>query len=152
MSKRAKKISKVLVALDGSKQSMKALDYAIEIARRQTAGLSAVSVLQYIRGEMVPYVDTPVYDKQRISRDRAKIRVILNAAHKKAKIQQVHLNTFIIEGEESISDAIIKYAKSKDFDMIVVGSKNKKGLKRLLLGSVSLDIVSNADCPVLVVK
>ena len=64
MSKRAKKISKVLVALDGSKQSMKALDYAIEIARRQTAGLSAVSVLQYIRGEMVPYVDTPVYDKQ----------------------------------------------------------------------------------------
>ena len=78
--------------------------------------------------------------------------MILNAAHKKAKIQQVHLNTFIIEGEESISDAIIKYAKSKDFDMIVVGSKNKKGLKRLLLGSVPLDIVSNADCPVLVVK
>ena len=42
----AKKFSRVLVALDGSKQSIKALDYAIEIARKQTAELSAVSVLQ----------------------------------------------------------------------------------------------------------
>jgi nucleotide-binding universal stress UspA family protein len=150
-TKNPRKISKILVALDGSKESCKALDYALNIAYRQPAEITAVTVLQYLKGGIVPYAGG-IYDKRRISKDRRKIKASLAAAQNRAEEYNIHLNTHIIEGEVSIPAAIIRYAKSHKSNLIVVGSKEKKGIKRALLGSVSSDIISNAHCPVLVVR
>ena len=53
---------------------------------------------------------------------------------------------------ESADEVIIKLARDKDIDLIVMGSHGRTGLKRLLMGSVTERVIGHAPCPVLVVK
>jgi nucleotide-binding universal stress UspA family protein len=52
----------------------------------------------------------------------------------------------------SAADSIVNYAESKNADLIVIGTKGRTGLKRLLLGSVANGVVTHARCPVLVTR
>lgn len=52
----------------------------------------------------------------------------------------------------SASDAIAEYATEHEFDLIVMPSRRRKGLKRLLLGSVSEQVVRNVPVPVLLLR
>jgi nucleotide-binding universal stress UspA family protein len=52
----------------------------------------------------------------------------------------------------SAADSIVNYAESKKADLIVIGTKGRTGLKRLLLGSVASGVVTHARCPVLVTR
>ncbi len=58
----------------------------------------------------------------------------------------------MIDSAKSAYVAIVEYAEKEDVDLIVLGTKGKTGLKRILLGSVALGVVTHATCPVLVVK
>lgn len=49
-------------------------------------------------------------------------------------------------------DSIVNYAESKKADLIVIGTKGRTGLKRLLLGSVASGVVTHASCPVLITR
>lgn len=63
---------------------MKALDYALDIAYKQTAELTAVTILQYLKGRMVPYVPG-IYDIKRISDERKAVKASLLLAQNHAK-------------------------------------------------------------------
>jgi nucleotide-binding universal stress UspA family protein len=60
------------------------------------------------------------------------------------------LKTEIIEGTKSVAATIVEYAESEHTDLIVIGSRGKTGFKKMLIGSVSMDIVKYAHCSVLV--
>jgi nucleotide-binding universal stress UspA family protein len=53
---------------------------------------------------------------------------------------------------ESITGAIIDYASDMSIDLVIIGTKGRTGLKRLLLGSVAQGVVQHAHCPVLLVR
>lgn len=52
----------------------------------------------------------------------------------------------------SVEAAIIEYAEEQHVDLIVMGTRGKSGLKKLLLGSIASAVVTYAGCPVMVVK
>ena len=52
----------------------------------------------------------------------------------------------------SVHDQIVKVAKSKKADMIVIGTHGRTGLSKLFMGSVAGKVVSSANCPVLTVR
>ena len=52
----------------------------------------------------------------------------------------------------SIPHAIVDYAQGNNIDLIVVGTRGRSGLKRVLLGSVASGVVTYSSCPVLVTK
>lgn len=58
----------------------------------------------------------------------------------------------IVEAETSAAATIVDYAESKNVDMIVVGSRGRTGLKKMLVGSVASDVLKYAHCPVMVVR
>ena len=60
------------------------------------------------------------------------------------------LKTEIIEDTKPVAAAIVEYAESENVYLIVVGSMGKTGFKKMLIGSVSLEIVKYAHCSVLV--
>lgn len=62
----------------------------------------------------------------------------------------VHGPAIVETGEAR--DGILKAAKEVSADLIVIGSHGRRGVKRLVLGSVAEDIVRRAPCPVLVVR
>ena len=57
-----------------------------------------------------------------------------------------NLKTEIIEGKMSVAATIVEKAELENVDLIVIGSRGKTGFKKMLIGSVSLDVVKYAHC------
>ena len=62
------------------------------------------------------------------------------------------INTEMVETSMSAADEIIRYAKEKGVDLIVVGTKGRSGMSKALLGSVASKVVTYSPCSVLVVR
>jgi nucleotide-binding universal stress UspA family protein len=58
----------------------------------------------------------------------------------------------VLKGEGSVSTEIFEYAEGQNIDLIVVGTRGRTGIKKMLLGSTASDVVTCAHCPVLIVK
>ena len=65
--------------------------------------------------------------------------------------KQIKIETTIIVSTATV-DSILDYAEDKDVDLIVVGTRGRSGIKKLLLGSTASGIVTYSSCPVIVVK
>jgi nucleotide-binding universal stress UspA family protein len=61
-----------------------------------------------------------------------------------------NLKTEVIEGKMSVASTIVEQAELENVDLIVIGSKGRTGFKKMLIGSVSLDVVKYAHCSALV--
>ena len=138
------KISKILVPLDGSKNSFIGLDKAIYIARQCGAtmtGIHVVSIYPQHLGDLV----TPL--KAKLIQDAVKFM-------EKAKVicaqNGIVFHHKILYGEVKME--IVDFVKQNKFDLIVVGSRGLGGMKEALLGSVSNAIVHKSHVSVLIVK
>ena len=70
-----------------------------------------------------------------------------------AKVEGISkLNTENFTDVKSVIRSIIDYANSKDVDLIVIGTRGRTGLKRLLMGSVANGVIQHAHCSVLLVR
>ena len=79
----------------------------------------------------------------------------LDKAETLAIEQNFDIRNFKSEIIEDVSSrvgyAIVNYAESQNIDLIVIGTRGRTGLRKMLLGSVASDVVTYAHCPVLVV-
>jgi nucleotide-binding universal stress UspA family protein len=132
----------VLLATDGSPSCEAAVDKAIELAKEKSANLTAVSVV-YTNDEYLALA--PGVVEELIGKAKNKLATIAQ----KGREAGVEINTIVKEGEAF--EAITNLAQNNDIDMIVMGSHGKKGLQRLLMGSVTERTIGYATCPVLVV-
>ena len=161
--KKKAKFSKILVAIDGSDHSMKAAEYAIDIARDNKAQLIALTVLDIskITYAASAFIASPMYGLDKLERNRKEAQEWLDKVGKLASQKSNDNNNdnnsdiqFKSQIEESMSVAgiIVDYAENQNIDLIVVGSRGRSGFTKLLLGSVASTIVTYATCPVMVTK
>jgi nucleotide-binding universal stress UspA family protein len=153
-----KKFDKIMVAIDGSKESMHAANYAIGVAKRYDSILVILTVLpQEIRYDYeIDQVDpeipmTPVKGVVELSRMEIEGKWF-TGIKKNAMASNVKIETEILLEDKSVVSNIIEYSEKQNVDLIVIGTKGKTGLKRLLLGSVSQGVLAYAHCPVLLVR
>ena len=152
------KFDKIMVAIDGSKESMHAANCAIGVAKRYNATLVVLTVLpqelryDYERDQVDPEIPmTPVRGVVELSRMEIEDKWF-TGIKKNALVSNVRIETEVVmEGKSVVSD-IIEYSEKQGIDLIVIGTKGKTGLKRLLLGSVSQGVLAYAHCPVLLVR
>ena len=136
---------KILVATDGSANSLAAAEEAIKIARSMGSSVYAVYV-----------VDTSVLNSASLGEGESFIYSSLKDEGTKAVDQiksmasGVRVETQVIEGKPA--SAITDFASKNGIDLIVVGSQGKSKIEALLLGSVADRVLRTAACPVLVVK
>jgi nucleotide-binding universal stress UspA family protein len=162
VSEKKAKFSKILVPIDGSDHSIKAAEYAIDIARDNKAQLLALIVLDIAKVGYAAssFITSPMDGLNELQRKRKQAQEWLDQIGKmtEQKTTSTANNSDIIkftsEIEESMSVAgsIVDYADNHNIDLIVVGSRGISGFKKLLLGSVASRIVTYASCPVLVIK
>jgi nucleotide-binding universal stress UspA family protein len=67
-------------------------------------------------------------------------------------IYKIQLKTEVILATKPIVGEIVDYAERENIDLIVIGTRGRTGLKKMLLGTVASGVVTYATCPVLVVK
>ena len=143
-------LKRIIVPLDGSDSSFRAAKYAIKIAKMANAEIIFVHAVvnpPYGEGRGAGIMIT-AYIKE--ARELAELWYV-NAGNMASK-EGVKFVAETILDVASAADSIVNYAESKKADLIVIGTKGRTGLKRLLLGSVASGVVTHASCPVLVTR
>ena len=144
---------KILVATDGSTLSKKAINSAIALAEIHGASLIAIKVIPrftqtYFEGS-IPVNMGEVDKIEKSWADHAHKQ--LDKVVKDAKTKQVAVKTVVVKSD-SVSDALVAAAKKNKVDLIVMASHGRKGIKRLLLGSETQQVLTHTTIPVLVVR
>ena len=155
------------MGVDGSKNSEKTLDYALEIADKFSASILILNVFQpppelgYQQNTFSQFTvsgspqDT-ISNQSNLSafiKDLRKIHedILSKAAERAIKLKPIlKITTELKEG--NIPSQIIETAATGGFDLIVVGHMGESQIKEFLLGSTSERIVHQARCDVLIVK
>ncbi len=139
---------KILVAYDGSDFSKKALDEAVDVAKRFSGNVTVLHVY-WDPSEGVHEKTLERVEKIEV-RDRVSIQVMdeLEPKLKRAGVKY----DFRSERSNHPPAVILRIASDEGYDLIALGSRGMGGAKAWLLGSVSSRVVSEADCPVLVAK
>jgi nucleotide-binding universal stress UspA family protein len=143
---------RILLALDGSECSRRALDEAIAIARIAGSVVEAVSVV----AQGMEFVDIDsgfVDDYERETASYKDASAALEEAGMRFRNEGVTANIRMIDscGAE-VPDVIALAAEEGNVDLIVMGTHGRRGLKRLLLGSVAEAVVRIASAPVMLVR
>ncbi|HEY1249367.1 MAG TPA: universal stress protein [Nitrososphaera sp.] len=150
--------TKILVCMDGSDSSMRAADYAIEMAKDHKTGLISLNVvvsqLGYAYSSGAYGLVTPNTINELLDKSKQEARKWFDEVEKKATALGVQVKTEMVASPTSIVPAIVDYAEKNKVDLIVTGTKGRRrsGLAKLLLGSVASGVVTYANCPVMVVK
>jgi nucleotide-binding universal stress UspA family protein len=135
---------KILVPVDGSAYSLKAVETACDLAKAQapaTVVLTAVAV-------QIPELEEGVYIAEKM---KAQAEIALAKAKEVAKGKGIDAEVFLGTGA-SPADEIVQTAKDQKADLIVIGSRGLAGKTRSFLGSTASQVVTYSPCSVLVVK
>jgi nucleotide-binding universal stress UspA family protein len=144
------KISNIVVAIDGSDQSQKAADYALSLAKEKNAKVSAVAVIHFHQSDAFRG-STQTLDKF-VKKQASTAYGWLDSIKEDADKNNVKFESKVIMAKTNIPEEIIKYAKDKKSDLIVMGTRGRTGFKKILLGSVASAVITHAGCPVMVVR
>lgn len=146
---------KIVIAVDGSEPSIKALEHGLTLAKALNAKAIAVTVtdpslfiapgaemMQMNTGAVVEELDKAKADGARHVLDHAR-----NAAARIGlEVEGVHVPN------KQTADGVLETAVARGADLIVMGSHGRRGLGRLLLGSQAAEVLAHSTIPVLIVK
>jgi nucleotide-binding universal stress UspA family protein len=136
----------ILLAVDGSEHAVRAAKMAGDLARNmKSESLRIVVAFSHIPA----YLGEPNMQEAIDARLQEAEKILQNALDEVGKIPG-EIKTELIEG--SPAEAIINVAATRNSKLIVMGSRGMGSLGSLLLGSTSQSVVSQAPCPVLIVR
>lgn len=142
--------SKILVAIDGSKPSLKALNLSVLLGINFGSHIQVISVVDELK---LPFsAQYGLWAKESHDQLFRKMLEQLNMEIK--RILESHpglmIDADVIEGNPA--QKIVEYAERCDYDLIVIGAKGYGMIESLVIGSVSNAIVNTSTKPVLIVK
>ncbi|KAF1044012.1 universal stress protein [Xylophilus sp.] len=140
----------ILVPVDGSPTSLQAVAKAAELAKIFGSKVTAIYVID-------PYPFTGVGadfaygQSQYLSAATAEAQAALTAARDAFGLAGITATTAVVEGHV-VHRGIVQTAQEIGADLLVIGSHGRRGLEKLVLGSVTQRVLSEAHLPVLVVR
>jgi nucleotide-binding universal stress UspA family protein len=134
-------IKKIIVPIDGSEHSDRALSYALDLAEKYSAEVKLLSVAQpvvamgplYSIQPMMSPSSTTIYVKEIEAAHKNMLEKALKTAEE-AK-PTIKISKQLVNGRPA--DKIVEIASNENFDLIVMGSRGTGGIKEFFLGSVS---------------
>lgn len=144
---------RILVATDGSPLSQLAVDHAIELADLTGAEVVALKVVPrypqtYFEGGMgMAATEVARIEKQWNEEALATVNAVKSAG----QLSNVKVKAVTVKSD-LIAEAVIAAAKRNKCDLIVMASHGRRGIKRLLLGSETHQVLTHSHIPVLVLR
>jgi nucleotide-binding universal stress UspA family protein len=138
----------VLVPVDGSRNSMRAIDHAVRHAYGSPMNLHLLTVEPPLDdyGMVAAYLSR----KQHAKTMKLRAESILRRASARAKSPNITCSTHVVIGD--VPDGIVRTARRLRCDSIVMGTRGMGPLKDLLLGSVASKVLHLARIPVTLIK
>lgn len=152
---------KILVPLDGSEHSLKALDVATRLADKFLGKITLIHVYSIsVQPVMMPEPSTsgsvgmPIMTGAEVSRiieaAQSVGNRILDDGEQRVKAENVQVKKTLLEGHAV--QEIVRLANEGSYDLIVIGARGISHVREILLGSVTDGVIHHVHCPVLVIK
>jgi nucleotide-binding universal stress UspA family protein len=138
---------KILVGTDGSRCSEKAIEFASKLASMTSSSLTILHVVPMVastKEELIKLIKEELEKPEEIG------QMHLKKGAEIAKKHGIEAAKKLLRGNPA--DEILKETKVGRYDFIVVGSRGKRKINEILLGSVSSKLVHHSKVPVLVMK
>ena len=139
----------ILHPTDFSPASRPAFRKAIEMARKDRATLT----LLHVMAPMIPagnlYISPRTYDEWAAAATESAHKA-MGGLLERARAAGVKAKSIVVMGTPA--DAIVRTARTRRAELIVMGTHGRSGLSRVLLGSVASRVIATAPCPVLTVR
>lgn len=155
-------VRKVLVAIDGSENSLRAARFAVELMAPNREGTvtfvhvvpPVVAALDWYRGPGTVLSEAAEMERAAAEATVKKAEAVFDEVRllveSVTRDTQLKVETIVKIGEPART--IVDFAASGGYDMIVMGSRGMSPVKGVFLGSVSYKVLCTAPCPVLVVR
>lgn len=140
-------ITKILVPVDGSENSFRALEQALFVAKSTSAAVTSIHVIEK---PPTVYVESQKILDELLANYRKDATRILDKCQEAARQQGIEIDTVIAEGDAASN--ITGYAQREGFDLIVIGSRGLGRLKEAILGSTSRKVLHQAKCTIMITK
>jgi nucleotide-binding universal stress UspA family protein len=140
-------LSKILVAVDGSDNSFRALDHAIFLSKKAEAHLTAMHVVEK---PPTVYVESQKLLNELLTKYKAESAKVLDRCKQAAEKSGVNIETVLAEGDAATN--IVGYAQRESFDLVVIGSRGLGKFKEMVLGSTSSKVLHYTKSAVLIVR
>jgi len=144
----------ILIATDGSELADKGMEHGLELANALGAKATVLTVSEPLsfdaaQAARLGGIEDPIarYDQQIDEAMKERFATI----EQRAAAHGVAVD-FVHEIDDAPAEAIVRFAKLRDCDLIVMSSHGHRGARRLILGSQTAEVVTTTTIPVLVVR
>jgi nucleotide-binding universal stress UspA family protein len=144
------KIRKILVGIDGSDYSIRALEFAFGLARKYESEIIAFTVF-HIPEIYKIFQNKENYNAIAIENEIMNSRNLLKSIKELGDTKNVDIHTEFVNSNTTPDIAILEYSQENEVDHIVLGYRGRS-IENLLIGNMANSIVSKSKCSVTVVK
>ena len=142
----------ILIPTDFSKNSWNAIEYALEFFKDLKCNMYLLHVdttTDFSGGEVTPYPSQEVINKVYLQPSKERLQKLVQ----KIKSSTTHIkhHFFTLTDYNYFIDSIRNQVEEKHIDFIVMGTKGASGIKKLLIGSNTADIITKVACTTLVI-
>ena len=151
---------RILVPLDHSEHSQRALDVAIQIAKKFGGKITLIHVYSIVVTPVIIHeassvtsgfpIVNPEYASKLSDSAREAAKRVLEKGKRRAKAENVEVNSLLKEGHTV--QEIVRASKEDNFGLIVMGARGVSRIREMLLGSVTDGVMHHTNCPVLVIR
>jgi nucleotide-binding universal stress UspA family protein len=148
-------IHNVLVAVDGSENSDRALDFALDLAEKYGADVTVLNVVESPAMGVVPLEPTAIAGESMVvfakDLERFHEEILSKAvAHAREIKPNLVVSSKLREGDPALE--IVAEAKEDGFDVVVVGHRGLDRVREIFLGNISEKVAHLVPCPVVIVR
>ncbi|PQP88095.1 universal stress protein [Paenibacillus sp. AR247] len=138
---------KIMVAIDQAEITNKLLDAAVEIAQNKQTQVTLVHVSQEYVSNGMTYVPENFLEEILNEMEKAGLEQLQQA---KSKLKSAGINPETVHLKGDPAHEILNYARDTEQQLIIIGSRGLRGIKEMMLGSVSHKVSQLSNCPVLI--
>jgi nucleotide-binding universal stress UspA family protein len=141
--------SKILVPVDGSDISYRALDSSLFLSETERLG-SKITAIHVIEKVPTVYIQSQKILDEILETHKNESQKILDECSSIATKKGIAINTTLLEGNPA--STILEFSQMEKYEVIIIGSRGMGHFKELILGSVSSKILHHSLCPVLLIR
>ena len=151
-------IKKILVPLDGSQQSRKALDFALDFAEKYDSEIALLSVVPPVNIPIATYpgadlTSVPVATIETYQNEVKSLHTkILRDAQRRILKMKPKIKISVKQVEGNPAGKILQILHQEKFDIIIMGHRGASGIKEFFLGSVTHRVAHKCPCPIIIIK
>ena len=139
--------SRILVPVDGSDNSYRALDAALLLSEKLGAEVTVIHVIEDIP---VSYVVSEKLLREIVDAYKRENQLILSNCSEIATKKGLVIQTKLLQGNPG--SIILDFCEKEKYDIIIMGSRGMGKFKELVLGSVSSKVLHHSSCPVMIIR